>query len=49
MCMYCEKKKDVKFGWNQPSLCDKNWEHPINSIPNKISSNLNGEPFLFNN
>lgn len=20
MCMYCERRKDVKFGWEQPKL-----------------------------
>ena len=20
MCMYCERRKDVKFGWKQPNL-----------------------------
>lgn len=20
MCMYCERRQDVKFGWNQPKL-----------------------------
>lgn len=46
MCMYCERRQDVKFGWEQPPLCDENWEHPTNSIPDRVSSNLNldGEP-----
>lgn len=46
MCMYCERRQDVQGGWDQPPLCDKNWIHPANSIPDRVSSNLNldGEP-----
>lgn len=46
MCQYCERRQDVKFGWEQPAFCDENWEHPVNSIKDTVSSNLNvdGEP-----
>ncbi len=38
MCIYCEKRKDIKFGWDQPALYDKNWNHPV--VPDRIVSNL---------
>lgn len=46
MCMYCERRQDVKFGWKQPAFCDENWRHPSDSIKDTVSSNLNvgGEP-----
>ena len=46
MCMYCERRQDVKFGWKQPPLCDENWTHPSDTVKDCISSNLNvnGEP-----
>lgn len=46
MCIYCERRKDIKIGWDQPCLYDKNWQHPTNTIKNTLSSNLNinGQP-----
>ncbi len=41
MCIYCERRKDVKFGWDQPSLYDEHWQHQENTIPDRITSNLN--------
>lgn len=41
MCMYCERRQDVKFGWKQPCFCDENWKHPSDSIQDKVSSNVN--------
>lgn len=41
MCMYCERRQDVKFGWKQPCFCDKNWKHPSDSIRDNVSSNVN--------
>lgn len=41
MCMYCERRQDVKFGWKQPCFCDENWEHPSDTIQDSVSSNLN--------
>ena len=41
MCMYCERRQDVKFGLKQPCFCDENWEHPSDSIQDTVSSNLN--------
>lgn len=41
MCVYCERRKDVKVGWNQPPLCDENWVHPSYTINDRISSNVN--------
>ena len=35
MCMYCERRKDVKFGWKQPNLPWHNNSSGIN-----ISSNM---------
>lgn len=43
MCRYCERRNNVTFGWEQPSLCDEEWKHPSNSIKDTISSNLNIE------
>lgn len=34
MCMYCERRQDIKFGWEQPKLPYHN--------PSEPSSNLNG-------
>lgn len=34
MCMYCERRQDVKFGWEQPKLSYHN--------PSESSSNLSG-------
>ena len=39
MCVYCERREDVKFGWDQPKLYDEHWEQPVN--PDKITTNLN--------
>lgn len=41
MCMYCERRADVKFGWKQPCFCDENWEHPSDTIKDSVCSNLN--------
>lgn len=40
MCVYCERRTDVKYGWNQFPLCDEHWQQPKNTIPDKILSNL---------
>jgi hypothetical protein len=44
MCVYCERRQDVKHGWEQPALYGK--EYPEDSTGGKIHSNLNvdGEP-----
>ena len=34
MCMYCERRTDIKFGWEQPQLPYHNQED--------ISANLSG-------
>ena len=39
MCVYCERRTDVKCGWDQFSLCDEHWQQE-NVIPDKILSNL---------
>lgn len=39
MCVYCERRTDVKYGWNQFSLCDEHWQQE-NVMPDKILSNL---------
>lgn len=46
MCQYCERRTDIKHGWNQPKLCDENWKHPSEELKDAISSNLNinGKP-----
>lgn len=41
MCVYCERRKDVEYGWDQPSLYDEHWQHPENTPPDRILSNLN--------
>lgn len=39
MCIYCERQS--KVGWNQPPLCDENWEHPTDTIKDTVCSNMN--------
>lgn len=34
MCMYCERRQDIKFGWDQPKLPYHN--------PKELGSNLSG-------
>lgn len=36
MCMYCERRKDVKFGWEQPKLP----YHKQEDISANLSSNV---------
>ena len=36
MCMYCERRKDVKYGWEQPKLPYHNQE----DIPANLTSNV---------
>ena len=37
MCMYCERRTDIKFGWNQPKLPYHNQKD--------ISATLSGNVF----
>lgn len=39
MCVYCERRENAKFGWDQPSLYDEHWQHPV--VPDRITTNLN--------
>lgn len=37
MCMYCERRQDVKFGWDQPKLPYHNPTEPSNNLSGNIA------------
>lgn len=37
MCMYCERRQDVKFGWNQPKLPYHNPMSPDSNLSGNIA------------
>ena len=39
MCVYCERRTDVK-DWNQFPLCDEHWQQSENAVPDEIISSL---------
>lgn len=40
MCMYCERRQDVKFGWNQPKLPYHNSMEPGSNLSGNITPEL---------
>lgn len=41
MCRYCERRQDLKFGWDQPPLFDEQWPSTPGRLKECITSNLN--------
>lgn len=37
MCKYCERRQDIKFGWEQPKLPYHNLQYPFQNLSGNIA------------